>query len=182
MKQLHPRALWFFILTRFSLFLLYFILIFIMISPLLFEMLSVKPELAATEEDRAAAYTIMLYGGVAMTIVVISGATLSGLAVLWAHFFYRSYKYELTDNSFRKELGVIWKQYVSIPYDRIQNIDIRRGVFARLLGLSELFIQTAGISGATKSEGHLPGLSVQDAEQLRDELIGRASRQKNQDL
>lgn len=67
------------------------------------------------------------------------------------------------------------EKYVTIPYDRIQNVDIYRGVVDRLLGLN---IHTAGwgISGwrTFDVEGYLPGLSKEVAEELRDELIHRA--------
>jgi len=53
-----------------------------------------------------------------------------------SRLLYKYYFYELTENSFRKEHGIIYKKYVSIPYTRIQNIDIYRGVLARILGLS----------------------------------------------
>ena len=112
------------------------------------------------------------------------------LCFVWAKLTYHFYRYELTDAGFRKELGVIYKKYVTIPYDRIQNVDIYRGILARILGLSDLNIQTAGmsatvgrygISGAG-SEGRLPALSLEVAEQLRDELIQRARQVKNQGL
>ena len=101
---------------------------------------------------------------------------------IWAKLTYRFYKYELTQDGFRKELGVIYKKYVTIPYDRIQNVDINRGILARILGLSDLNIQTAGASTAYLSEGRLPGLSMQDEEELRDELIRRAKSSKSQGL
>ena len=109
---------------------------------------------------------------------------------VWAKLTYRFYRYELTDAGFRKELGVIYKKYVTIPYDRIQNVDIYRGILARILGLSDLNIQTAGASAVVGrygavgigAEGRLPGLSREVAEQLRDELIQRARQSKNQGL
>lgn len=110
------------------------------------------------------------------------------LCFVWAKLTYRFYRYELADIGFRKESGVIYKRYVTIPYDRIQNVDIYRGVLDRLLGLSDLHIQTAGMStsisryGGQAAEGRLPGLSRETAEQLRDELIRRVSRSKNQGL
>jgi len=112
------------------------------------------------------------------------------LCYLWAKLTYSFYKYELTEAGFRKELGVIYKKYVTIPYDRIQNVDIYRGILARLLGLSDLNIQTAGASMSMGnygmmgggSEGRLPGLSKEIAEKLRDELIDRARKSKNQGL
>lgn len=111
---------------------------------------------------------------------------------IWANLAYHFYRYELREDGFRKELGVIWKKYVTIPYDRIQNVDIYRGVIARILGLSDLNIQTAGASAQVSrygtwgfiTEGRLPGLSREVAEQLRDELVKRArqSRTTNQGL
>lgn len=114
---------------------------------------------------------------------VIIAILLIILLFVWAKLSYRFYKYELTDDGFRKELGVIYKKYVTIPYDRIQNVDIYRGILARLLGLSDLNIQTAGSSAqVSKGEGILPGLLHEDAEKLRDELIRRAKQSKNQGL
>lgn len=105
------------------------------------------------------------------------------LCFVWAKLSYHFYRYELTEAGFRKELGVIYKKYVTIPYDRIQNVDIYRGIAARILGLSDLNIQTAGTSMQTmRGEGRLPGLSREVAEQLRDELIQRARQSKNQGL
>jgi len=109
---------------------------------------------------------------------------------IWAKLTYHFYRYELTDAGFRKELGVIFKKYVTIPYDRIQNVDIYRGILARILGLSDLNIQTAGMSATVGrfgvsgggAEGRLPAVSREIAEQLRDELIQRARQIKNQGL
>ncbi len=101
---------------------------------------------------------------------------------IFAKLAYKNYGYELTDKSFRKERGVITKKYVEIPYSRIQNIDINRNVLARLLGLSNLNIQTAGISGQTAAEGNLPALAPEEALRLREELISRVDEQKKQGL
>ncbi|HSA84180.1 MAG TPA: PH domain-containing protein [Patescibacteria group bacterium] len=96
------------------------------------------------------------------------------LNFIWAHLTWYFYKYELRDDGFRQEHGVIWKKYVTIPYEKIQNVDIYKGPLDRIFGISDLNIQTAGISGGTRTEGRLPGLSPEVAERLRDELIKRA--------
>ena len=109
---------------------------------------------------------------------------------IWAKLTYHFYRYELTDKGFRKESGVIWKKYVTVPYSRIQNVDINRGILARILGLSDLQIQTAGASASISrygvmgagAEGRVPGVSKADAELLRDNLIQRASVASNQGL
>ncbi|TSC77921.1 MAG: hypothetical protein G01um101424_55 [Parcubacteria group bacterium Gr01-1014_24] len=100
------------------------------------------------------------------------------LCFVLAKLTYHYYRYEMTEHVFKKEHGIIWKKYVSIPYDRIQNVDIYRGILARLLGLSDIQIQTAGGITAGSygafSEGRLIGVSKEEAERLRDELIQRA--------
>jgi len=96
------------------------------------------------------------------------------LCFIVAKLSYRYYKYELTDITFRKEQGIIWKKYVSIPYDRIQNVDIYRSLWARLLGLSDIHIHTAGVGGVAMGEGRLPGLTREAAEQMREEIIMRS--------
>ncbi|MEK7117403.1 MAG: PH domain-containing protein, partial [Patescibacteria group bacterium] len=109
------------------------------------------------------------------------------VSYIWARLTYNYYRYELTETGFRKEKGVIYKKYVTIPYDRIQNVDIYRGILARILGLSDLNIQTAGASAVVGqygafdvgAEGRLPALSKEVAEQLRDEVIARAQKSRS---
>lgn len=99
------------------------------------------------------------------------------LAWLFSWLTFINYHYELTDQGFRKESGVIWKRYITIPYSRIQNVDIHRGVFARLLGSSDIQIHTACHNTNTAvSEGRLPALSEADAETMRDELVRRITK------
>lgn len=108
------------------------------------------------------------------------------VAWLWAKWTHHFYKYELREDGFRKEHGIIWKKYVTIPYDRIQNVDIHRGILARMLGLSDLQIQTAGAITAGSygafAEGRLPGISREVAEEIRDSLVARARGARSQGL
>lgn len=111
---------------------------------------------------------------IALIIIVLA------FSAVWAKLSYNFYKYELSTSGFKKEEGVIWKKYVTIPYDRIQNVDIYRGPVARLLGLSDLQIQTAGYSFNNKntrnSEGRLFGIEKTEAEHIRNELVNRITK------
>ena len=109
--------------------------------------------------------------GVVLALVLIAGS------YIWAKLHYSCYKYELKEDVFQKEYGILAKRYVTIPYERIQNVDIRRGLLSRMLGLSTLQIQTAGGSHAG-AEGTLPGISHETAEQLRDMLLRHARARK----
>lgn len=172
MKKLHPQAVWLFFISL--LLRWFFLFLFLGIN------------------------LIFLFSGFNGEIIVISYIVwfliiifiLIVLNYIWAKLSYHFYLYELREDGFRKESGVITKKYVTIPYDRIQNVDIYRGILARLLGLSDLQIQTAGASAQVSrggvfgagAEGRLPGVSFADAEQLRDELIRRAKQSKSQGL
>ena len=153
MKQsLHPKAIWIFFFQ--NILLAFFVSLFFLMPLFIF----------------SSVLTILLV--FALLIIIF---------YYWAKLTYRFWKYEITEDAVRIERGVIWKKYISIPYERIQNVDIYRGVLARIFGLSVLNIQTAGYSGGggrygvlLTPEGNLPGLDINTAEQLRDDLIKRA--------
>ena len=103
---------------------------------------------------------------------------LSGIYLIWLYnkHAYRFHKYKLEESYFKIEKGILWKIYKSVPYKKIQNIDLSRGIFDRLLGLSNLNIQTAGSSAQGRIyEASLPGLSVQTAQDLQKELTKKVS-------
>ena len=100
------------------------------------------------------------------------------LSLFWfiSKWNWRFFKYELKEDGFWRESGIIWKSYCTIPYSRIQNIDLYRNPLERLLGLSRLHIQTAGNNAYPNfAEGKVPGLSVEVAEKLRKELVRRSN-------
>lgn len=169
MKQLDPKAIWLFFFGYIS---GVFMLVIGLFCGLLLNVYSSDPSLSFSEK-------LLYYATNTLIMILI---VVSALAYIWALLSYRFYKYQLRDDGFRKESGVIYKKYVTIPYDRIQNVDINRGIVARLLSLSDLQIHTAGIGGIATGEGKLPGLSKEVAEELRDELILRARQSRSQGL
>jgi len=101
------------------------------------------------------------------------------LTEIMIRFSYNNYKYELAKDSLKIEKGVITKTYKSIPYGRIQNVDIHRGILARMLGYSSVSIHTAGYSGPAQyaqAEGYIPAVSVKEAEKIRDSIVKKAKK------
>lgn len=88
------------------------------------------------------------------------------LAYLKNYFFY----YETSHEGIKIEQGILWRSSTYIPHNRIQNIEIQRSLISRMLGLSTVFIQTAG-SGEFSSEGVIPGMLAADAANLREKLL-----------
>jgi len=154
MEKLHPKAIWLFFFRAFFALSFFTVFIFIPFSPLIS---SIKDYLSLG------------------SLIIITLLLIAIFSYIWARLTYRFWLYELDENAVKIEKGVITKKYITIPYERIQNIDIYRGIFARLFGLSDLQIQTAGYSNYKQhsqgSEGRLPGLGVQKAESLREQLV-----------
>jgi len=99
------------------------------------------------------------------------------IAEIYARMAYKRWKYEFTPTSLNLERGIIWKRYSNVPYERVQNVEVHRGILARIFGFSTVDIQTAGFHGGygrrgmPRSEGHLPAVSIQAAEKIREFLM-----------
>lgn len=79
----------------------------------------------------------------------------------------RSIGYQLRDDDLVFRRGILWQRIVAVPYGRMQLVDINRGPLARWLGLAELKLVTAAAATGVA----IPGLPVEDAEDLRDHLV-----------
>jgi uncharacterized protein len=95
---------------------------------------------------------------------------------IYANLAYKNWKYELTEDGLKKERGIIFKKYSTIPYTRVQNVDIYRGILARMLGFSTVMIHTAGYSGVPNAEGHLPAIETHKAEQIREFIMAKITK------
>ncbi len=79
----------------------------------------------------------------------------------------RSIGYQLRQDDLLFRRGIMFQRFVSVPYGRMQLVDITRGPVARWLGLADLkFVTAAASSGVA-----IPGLTEADAEALRDRLV-----------
>jgi membrane protein YdbS with pleckstrin-like domain len=107
---------------------------------------------------------------------------------------YNRYLYKIDKDFIKLEKGIIWKKYTSIPYEKVQNINIKRGIIARMCGFSTVDIETAGQSGygghyngwsysvgnfkqgnnkGYQSEGYLPAIDLNEAEEIRKFIMKR---------
>ncbi len=161
MQQLNSKSVWLFFLSSFVKWIVIFIFFGLWVLVALFEYL----------ETIGLPGILVLILGILLFVVV---------PYVWARLTYHFYLYDLSKDCFHVERGVIYKKYSTIPYERIQNVDIDRTLLARILGLSTVSIQTAGTSG--KAEGCIPGLSQEEAIVVRDKLIELSKKSKKSGL
>ncbi len=105
--------------------------------------------------------------------VTLPGAALLALAALiWAVWApsaaWGGWAFLLRDHDVLIASGVLVREVVAIPFDRIQHVDVAQGPLDRAFGLARLVIYTGTGSGA---DGIVPGLDLARAEALRDRLI-----------
>jgi len=103
-------------------------------------------------------------------IALLAAAALALTLLIVAPRRARAYGYLLRDDDLLFRRGIMFQRFVSVPYGRMQLIDVNRGPLARALGLADLrFVTAAAATGVS-----IPGLAEADAEQLRDSLVALA--------
>lgn len=83
-----------------------------------------------------------LLGG--QVVVLGLAATIVLALLLYEAIYYHRFEYELTEDTLNIRSGVISRREREIPYHRIQNVDVKRNVIQRLLGIAEVSFETAG--------------------------------------
>ncbi|MFX1418831.1 MAG: PH domain-containing protein [Promethearchaeota archaeon] len=87
-------------------------------------------------------------------------------SIWYLYKYVKLYLFEVSENNIIIRHGVFTKKRVTIPYTRVQNINIANGIFDRLFKIYTVKIETAGASGAgggggggyIRPEGLIPGL------------------------
>ena len=103
--------------------------------------------------------------------LILSG--LLGIVVIVSAYeiaYYRRFEYIFTADTFDLKSGVFNRREREIPYHRIQNVDISRNILQRVLGLSQVNIETAG-GGST--EAGIKYVTAEAATELQAEIRER---------
>ncbi len=174
-SQLHPGARWYFRLRGYGSVFFFGVFIAIFLGSIL------SPLLMANRGAAAPFNFILLIIEIFAVYAVIAII----LVEIYARMSYNRWFFEFTPTNLKIERGIIWKRYSNVPYERIQNVDITRGIIARILGFSTLNLQTAGYSGypargyGAHSEGYIPAVSIESAEEIREFLMAKISKRNS---
>lgn len=102
----------------------------------------------------------------------------TALGAAHALLLYRSWSYEVREDSLFLDRGVITRVRTVVPYVRVQHIDTSRGPLERAIGLSSLVVYTAGSRGADVT---IPGIRPQEADDLQTRLKALAIESEGED-
>ena len=90
--------------------------------------------------------------------------------ISYLSFPYRGYLIREKDIAYQR--GWIRYKLTSIPFKRIQHVELNQGIIAKKMGLANLKIYTAGGNADDLS---IPGLPIATARQIREFLTGKIS-------
>lgn len=130
------------------------------------------PILAGVAVYCAGAY----FGGPeALRIVGLAVVAVFGLWGLWWILTTprrtRALGYALESNHLMARRGIVFRSMSSMPYGRIQYVDVDSGPLERMCGVARLTVRTAGTTTGTMV---LFGIPLNVAEELRADLVRRA--------
>jgi putative membrane protein len=100
---------------------------------------------------------------IAPAILIFILLSLGASLISWLRFSWR-----VDDDDISITSGVFSRNHRTIPFDRIQDVNIEQGLFARMLGLAKVTLETGG--GDKGDEGALDAIAIEDATALRDHI------------
>ncbi len=110
-------------------------------------------------------------GGTALLgIIALIAVTLVATFIYWTRFEFR-----VGEDEIRIDSGIFSRTHRSIPFDRVQDVDITQGLLARLLGMAQVKFETGGSAAGGGDEGVLAAIPLERAEQLRLQVRSRRS-------
>jgi putative membrane protein len=107
-------------------------------------------------------------GLAALGVLVVLLAIIAGAWVSW-----RFSRFRVTGTLIELRTGVLFRQHRQVRFDRIQAVDLGRPLLARLTGLSEVVVQSAG---GKDSHLKLAFLTDSQAQLVREQLMALAGR------
>ncbi|HWS57126.1 MAG TPA: PH domain-containing protein [Actinotalea sp.] len=118
----------------------------------------------------AGAEGIVARAGWAPIVVVLVGATLVGFGYAW--LAWRMTRYAVDAESVYLQTGVLFRRQRAVRLDRVQGVAVVQPLLARLFGLAEVRIESAGGNDSSVQISYLPEKAAQ---QLRNVLLARAA-------
>ncbi len=80
---------------------------------------------------------------------------------------HKFWRYSLQDTELVLIRGIFNRVHTIVPLKRIQHLDVSQDIFEREYDLGKLIVHTAGTRSSTVM---LPGLAIEKAEKLRDDM------------
>lgn len=130
---------------------------------------------------RAGAGVVAVVGATGGGLGVVAPAPVTALSVgllaslssagawWWTGAHWRRWRFRIGDDALHLDHGIVTRHRSTIPYHRVQHIDLEAGPLERWLGVTTLILRTASAT----SDATVPGIDAQLAETVRAEILTR---------
>lgn len=129
-----------------------------------FVIIMLASSMASRDDDVRGQITLVL-------AIVLAVIWIPTMILVWLHV--RSHRFRVDHEVFELRKGIITRQYRRIRLDRLQSINLKRSIGARLFGLTSLEFNDGG--GDSDGAISLDCIGRDEAERLRAEILRRAS-------
>ena len=119
-----------------------------------------------------ALFVLVNSAGFGPPLAVAGGAAILVAMLAYEVAYYRRFEYVLTEDTLDISSGVISRREREIPYRRIQNVDVSRGIIQRAIGVAAVDLETAG---GSSTEGSIRYVTPDEATRLQREVQRRKS-------
>lgn len=116
---------------------------------------------------------ILMFAGNGDTWRIVAGGATVGALVLYGLFSWVSTKYRITETQVELHKGLVHRQRLAIPRDRIRTVDLTAKLGHRLFGLSAVRVGTGEQSRSATDGVVLDAVTAAEADRLRQVFLRR---------
>jgi hypothetical protein len=120
---------------------------------------------------------VLVFAWNVATLKVIAFVAVGGVVVLgtWSWLLVtrrvRSIGYRIEERELKVSSGIMFRRVVSVPFARMQLVEVSAGPLERAFSLASVQLHTASAS----TDAKIPGLDPEQAAQLRDALASNSA-------
>lgn len=108
-----------------------------------------------------------IYIGIGFAILIL-------LMVVFSRIGFQKRGFAFREHDVLFQSGVVATKTIVIPYNRVQHVSLHEGLVARYFGLAKVEIFTAG---GSSSDIEIPGIEKEQAENIKQLLMGKIQKQ-----
>lgn len=117
----------------------------------------------------ALALSVERQGGLVGAGGLASAAVIAAVGQVVATVRWRSWRYQLGEDALELRFGVVRRVHSSVPYFRVQRIDVVAGPVDRFFDLARLVLHTASAS----TDATIPGIDAARVDDVRRRILDR---------
>ncbi|MFA6035607.1 MAG: PH domain-containing protein [Candidatus Micrarchaeia archaeon] len=147
--------------------------IFALILPLV----ALVAYLALPAGEQSGLYPAMTNGGLIISSLILAELITLLPSLVWAQLKFRAFTYSFTPNELVIRDGIITRQRIVVPYERIQEVFTERTLRDRILSLATLRIQTAARE-AKEFNIVIPGIAYDTRDAIISDIMSHVIRKR----